>query len=716
MNYYMGFFFLTILAVIGYLFGSKFLDRPLAGKYRLGLALLQAIPPILLAWLLIDPRFHGGYEETLPKVVALVVDDSPSMSFSQEGSGESRLAASEEWVKEVLDQRQQESSQAQVVSFQTSQLVPAGTSSSDYASAINGLLQKVPQNRLASVILVGDGQHHGSQSPVLLARNLGFPILTVGIGSIRKAGKTEALWLEVPSEVDPGSPFLAHWRVESDLAEPLPAKVQITFSSEEVLSQEIKLEPPHSAHEDWIGLRSLHAGKHLLELVVSSARTGEPIAQATAAVLVETSTPTILIFEGEPSRLARSFSQAVLHNGRYRLLRPVSLGDGTGILWDLFRGESDPVGEDPWSHEKMIQLDTTRWESLLKELLPNTSMVVLGNNPLGRMPSSWQEALEKHIQLNRTGVLLLPGSEALAARLQEGGLKEVLTLMEQRSPSPGALDLAFPEKSRNHPSLAPVWSQIARPLQIGPDKLFEQTPPHSTFLVNEASGRSLVFETRMGLSHAILVAPENLWTLAAFGGGENSSGNSLLEGLWLGIGDYLASFSLPRKIKIEAHPNPSVVGQPVAITVYDPAIAPGPPVSGLEIKPIDGDWQILPVSPDPEWPGSGRTSWYARQPGEYRLRYAQQEAPQISLKVLDQSSESGDQLLNESLLRGIAEATGGKYFEFADRAQVVADLDTPPLIVQRSGSFPLRHDLRFGAGLAILFCVGWGIRRLLSLP
>lgn len=716
MNYSIGILFLFILTIVGFLFRSRYLDRPLSGRYRFGLALLQAIPLLLLAWLLIDPRFHGGYKETLTKVIALVVDDSPSMSLSDDESGGTRLEAAEKWVEDIQRDWQKEPHQAQISAFRTSQLVPAGVSASDYAAVIEGLLQKIQPDRLASVILIGDGQHHGPQSPVLAADSLGVPMNTVGIGAAQKSEFIQARWIEAPGEVAPGTPFLSRWQVESDTTEPVAAEVHITFASDEVLSRDISLEPAHSMQEDWIGLRSVKSGMHLLRLVVNSKRTGELITQATASIHVEASTPSILILESEPSRLAQSFSQAVLHNGRYRILRPVSLGDGSGILWDLFRSDAESEAKAPWSHEKMVRLDPSHWEALLEETLPNINMLVLGKNPLGRMPAKWLEVLEKHFQSNRTGLLALPGAESLAPRVQKGGLKEVLVLMEQRSPSLRALDLSFPEDSRNHPSLAPIWSLISRPLQIGPDKFFDQRPPYSTLLVSDPSEKPLVLETRMGLSHAILVAPENLWTLAAFGGGSEGTGTSLLEGLWLGVADYLAGYSIPRKIKVEAHPNPGVVGQQIKVIVQDPSITPGPPLSGLEVKATDGQWQVLPLSPDPDWAGLGSTSWYARQAGDYTMRYARQDSHSIQFKVLDQSPESSDRLLNESLLRDLAESTGGQYAMFADRARIMSDIDFPPLTVQRSGSFPLRHDLRFGAGLAILFCLGWGIRRLLSLP
>ncbi|NUN97102.1 MAG: hypothetical protein HUU16_13095, partial [Candidatus Omnitrophica bacterium] len=72
-------FALLATFAVATLFSPRFFTRPLSGGRRFWLAVLQWLPLLALAVLLLDPARVTRFSETRERVIALVVDDSPSM-------------------------------------------------------------------------------------------------------------------------------------------------------------------------------------------------------------------------------------------------------------------------------------------------------------------------------------------------------------------------------------------------------------------------------------------------------------------------------------------------------------------------------------------------------------------------------------------------------------------------------------------------------------
>ncbi len=142
----------------------------------------------------------------------------------------------------------------------------------------------------------------------------------------------------------------------------------------------------------------------------------------------------------------------------------------------------------------------------------------------------------------------------------------------------------------------------------------------------------------------------------------------------------------------------------------------------LKIEPPDGDSFTLKAEPDQQTPGQYRSTYWAREPGAYRVT--------ASIAAADGSivgdAQSGwtahtnatefDQLqVNRELLTQIANETGGEIVAQDRLDAFVADLPNRKVPVSEIWVYPIWHR-PWVMLLAIIFLCGeWGIRRLRGL-
>jgi hypothetical protein len=716
MPVYLLILYVCTTVALAVLFTPRVFRRPLSPSRRFWLGALQLCPLLVAVWLTGNPVYDRSHRETVKQTVVLVVDDSPSMAFEDGESGAARYERVQTWMGEATQKWKESTKSASLEPVLYSDLIPPGLSASDFGAVIDGIQRRFPKEVLAGVILASDGQDHGNQSAAQAARKLGVPIHTLGIGPLVAGEDIGARWLEVPETALPGSPFMVRWGVDSTQSGAWAGRVRVTSESREVSFKEVNLQPGEDHLEEWASIILENSGKHVLRLAVESSRTSERVAEATASVQVRQTTPTLLILESQPTRLTQSLSQTVLEGGRYRVVRAFPSPEGGGILSHLFRPGSSVPHEEPWRYERIQRVAAAEWESALGAILPEVSLVVLGRSALDRFPTGWASILEQHLQHSRCGILVLPGAEEGLERVPEGGLHSLLSWTEQRSKSFQGIEILCPPEVQNHPAMAPIWLMLNQTWKVGPDESFDGTPPYAHVLMTDTTGHPLIFESRLNLSRAVAMSLSDLWTLRSFDTSKPGSEKRFVEGLWLGLVDYLTAGAGGKSGRLHVSPNPASVGQTVQIMVEDAALQPGPAVSGTELRRVgETSWRTLPLGPDSEWAGLGRASWIPREPGSYEIRYASGEET-TRLRVLACPPESADRMQNQEVLAAIATASGGRFVQFSERDSITAGMDAPPRTWVRSGQIFFRHDPWTGIFLALLFCVGWGIRRLLSLP
>ena len=138
----------------------------------------------------------------------------------------------------------------------------------------------------------------------------------------------------------------------------------------------------------------------------------------------------------------------------------------------------------------------------------------------------------------------------------------------------------------------------------------------------------------------------------------------------------------------------------------------------LEISPLSGESFTLTASPHEQTAGTYSTSYWAREPGGYRVE-AKVTAPDGShvgsaaagWTVQTGSAEFSDLRLNQELLERIAEETGGEVVRADDLAAFAADLPNRKLPVTETMVYPLWHHPWVMLIAMLCLCIEWGLRR-----
>jgi hypothetical protein len=706
-------FLLSVASLL--FFHPRFLTRPLSAGRRFLVALLQWAPLLLLAWLLANPYAERVLSEQVDPVGLVLVDDSPSMGNEDGQSGDPRFETATRWTHEIQEGPLGENLPGKMLVTRLSDWIPEGLSGSDFAEAFRTLRSSHRPDQLAGVLFLTDGQDRSASLSLPAAQDLGVEIHPIGLGPETGADRIDARWVELPDTAFPGTPFLVRAVLESNLQSPREVRARILFASREFSVQDLGLPEGTAQTPTLATVSSEDSGEFPLRLEVTDSDTGENLSIAEATVTIEQRPPTVLILETQVTRASRDLTQAALASGRYRVLRVLAHPEGSGVVWELFRPipEASETLADFWRREKPRRIPAEQWDTTLADLLAETSLVVLGREPWTGFPGRWGDDCARFLAESRAGVLLLPGSEIGREVLPESSLQKLLDWMDRRQDSPTPLTLLFPEESRDHPVLAPVWSYLDETWEIGPGQTFDALPPLSRALILDTRERPLLAEAPLGLNNALLLAPSNLWNLRAFS--DREYGTSFEEGLWLGMLDHLSGEDLSKRIRVRlSNPLPTV-GEQVRIRVIDPGLRPGSLAAGLRISNPQGETAPMVVTPDPEWRGLGSATWHPRNPGQYEIRYATGTEP-IEVWVTERPPESGDEALDRDYLGRLAKETGGEYFSFGDRERALENLDWTPRTRTETVRASLRHEGLLGVIAAILFCAGWALRRMWSLP
>ncbi len=158
---------------------------PVSAAKRYFLTALRSIALLLIVFALCEPLFRVTRHSSSPPVVAVLVDNSLSMTLADDAGNR------EEQLRSLLSsgalQRLSTTSRVNFYSFSTSlressvDSLQFNGATTDIGSALRSLKKKsIPQ--LKAVVLLSDGNYNAGENPLDEAGKLGVPIFTIGIG------------------------------------------------------------------------------------------------------------------------------------------------------------------------------------------------------------------------------------------------------------------------------------------------------------------------------------------------------------------------------------------------------------------------------------------------------------------------------------------------------------------------------------------------------
>ena len=407
--------FAGTLALTYVALGYLHLRNRLPLQDRLVLTLLRGVALSLLILSLSRPLLEVTSPVAQPNVVAILLDNSASMSLSDQ-SGQTRsqfiqqrFAAADGDLLRSLAQRLD----TRLFSFGVDARPLDDVLTLDFNEGDSNLVEALEHAReamqgepLAGLVLVSDGagkRNAGLEQTLLSLRASGIPVHTIGVGEAQYARDIELGRIRLPSAVLPGSRIVAEVDIRQRGYDGEQVDLVVEADSRILHQQSVRLEAGMQSLK--IPLKLDDSGAQSLKFELTALPDEQTSANNShyATISVEERLPRILYFEGEP-RFELKFARRAL------------AGDENLLLVGLIRTADAKyyrVGVES-KEELRNGFPSTRDELFAYDAL------ILGSVEISLLSHEQQEMIVEFVSERGGGLLLLGGRRAFS----EGGYQE----------------------------------------------------------------------------------------------------------------------------------------------------------------------------------------------------------------------------------------------------------------------------------------------------
>ena len=218
------------------------------GRLLIGLRLAELA---LLLWILLQPVWSRYVEREIEREVIVMVDDSASMDLVEKGRDKSRL----ELAREKLDKSGllaeldgkvavREVRAARRALLDDNSEVEGWDQATDLAGGLEAVLDQVPPDQLAGVVLLSDGRHNRSGSVEDVSRRFGIldaPIAVIPSGSDVPPKDAAIISVRSPDSVYLGDRIRVGALLKFDGFRGKKAKLQLFAGDKELEAKEISV-------------------------------------------------------------------------------------------------------------------------------------------------------------------------------------------------------------------------------------------------------------------------------------------------------------------------------------------------------------------------------------------------------------------------------------------------------------------------------------------
>jgi len=221
---------------------------PRRGRWLIGLRLAELA---LLLWILLQPVWSRFVDREIEREVIVMIDDSASMDLVDEGQNKSRLDLAREKLEEsgLLDDLEGKVGVREIRAARRA-LIDEGTEvegwdqATDLAGGLETVLDQVPPDQLAGVVLLSDGRHNRPGSVEDVARRFGIldaPIAVIPSGSDVPPKDAAIISVRAPDSVYLGDRIRVGALLKFDGYRGKKAKLQLFAGEKELESREIAI-------------------------------------------------------------------------------------------------------------------------------------------------------------------------------------------------------------------------------------------------------------------------------------------------------------------------------------------------------------------------------------------------------------------------------------------------------------------------------------------
>jgi hypothetical protein len=695
-----------------------------------GMALLEGLRFLILTLIgftLFKPEFVKEIIETEPPEVAVLFDASASMNTRDVQVDERGIWQRNQWVQLQRTNQFWKPWQktAKVLLDDFSAPPTEGTNAAaaqkeegtDLNAALDSTLQRY--RRLKAVFLLTDGDWNLGISPVSAAtryRSRNVPIYSIGVGSETHLPDLVLQQVSAPAYGLLGEQVSIPFKIQSHLSREIRTAVTLTSVDGEETRKEIVI-PAYGLAQDTLIWSPRELGDRTLKLgfPVVEGETLEDNNDQQFRISVRAEKLKVLVVESLP-RL------------EYRYLRNALFRDPGVEVNTLLLHPGMPVG-DGTNYIKSFP------ES--KELLSKYDVVFLGDVGVGdnELTTNQLGLLRGLVEQQGSGLVFLPGSRGRQLTLAKSPVGDLLPIIYDDGkpngtglPTESTLKLTLAGRRHFLTMLAndelqneEVWKGLpgffwcAGVLKSRPGS--EVLGVHSS-LRNQSGSLPLLVTRPFGSGETLFMGTDAAWRWRR---GVEDRYHYRFWGQvvrWMSHKRHLAAGQGVRLVYNPENPN---VGDSIYLnaTVFDASgfplekgvvnaiiVGPSGQTERIELAQVPGGWGVY------------KGSFIAREGGKFKITIASEKAArnlETEIMVARVQREKLGQPVNASILREIADLTGGKTGTIKEMAEMAAQINALPEIKPKPLRIKLWANPWWAGGIVVLLGIYWTGRKIVGM-
>jgi uncharacterized membrane protein len=658
----------------------------LSGLRPIAIWLLETGMVALILFLIWHPALSVATLRTQQNVVAVLVDDSRSMSID-DASG-TREAAAKAALNDGLLKSLAGRFQVRLYQFgkeperipNTDHLTPAAP-----ASRIGDTLERVLAESsslpLGAIVLLSDGADNSGGidlATIAAIRRQRIPVHTIGFGKEHPDRDLEITDAVVPARALPKSRLAAYVTLQSYGLSGSKTRLTVKDNGKVLASQDITLKSDGQPQTETIAFNIGDAGPKSLEISAQPLSGEEnPLNNAvTRLVDVQAKKPRILYFEGEP-RWEYKFIRRAFDDFDDIELASMVRTTQNNILHQFPAGMNEHELED--------------FPSKAEELFPFQGLII-GSVEANYFTPTQQQLIRDFVDRRGGGLLFLAGR----ATLSDGGYpgSPLADLVPTRLPanrgtfhrvftsvelSPQGAQSTICRLDDNPAKNAARWKAI--PQVADYQEAGEPKPGASTLLYSLPPGKPkqpLLVTENYGRGRTALFATQGSWRWKMW---EDHTSKTHAT-FWQQMFRYL----------VNETPGQVVSTTPKQVLSDDTRVPLRVEVRDKEYKPVsnakvqarfispDGSTATLELAPQPLEEGVYSGEWTAEKPGSYVAEIiAGREQEELGHDMLtfrreDGVAENFHTSQNRELLEKLSEETGGRYYQPSETSKLANEI------------------------------------------
>lgn len=684
--------------------------------WQLGvIGLLQSAMVALLLLILWQPAIMTEQLRQGDNVVALMLDTSASMNYSENGSTRMQQAltvVNGETLKKTGQQYALQhyvfANEAQAVdSFEP---LPAPVQQTRLGESVRQVLSLSRAKPLAAVVLVTDGaDNSGRLTREQLAEitRYGVPVHTIGIGKERIPEDLELQDVTLPGQAMPGTLLTARVAVRHD--QPGIARLKIYDSGKLIAASEIQLQPGTDVTTAWVDVPVSVSGYRDLRFTLDPLADEQVTENNSLSRVVEVREQKyrVLYIEGEP-------------RWEYKFMRRALEKDPSVELVSLLRVSQNKYYRQGINNENEL---AEGFPTDSKSLFAFNALII-GSIEAPVFTAEQQQLIHDFVNDRGGSLLLLAGPNGLGKGAW--GNSAIADLLPANLPE---ADSGF-VRSRARAILTQAGTQSPM-LKLNQDpvenkRLWQELPeiadyqaigslkPAATVLLNaqiEQSERPLLVTQPYGKGQTYIMATGGTWRWQM----SLPSEDQRHETFWR---------QLLREMVINTPDRFRLVTDVTADTVrlnaelLDESFKPE---RDLKLSAIvsapDGSSATLELHPAADLPGIMTTTFEAEQSGLYTIEAISRrnDEPVESVRVAVHHDSGMAEYFslrkNQALLQQLADATGGRNWSADQLDELVQTISYSPAGITEQKKYPLWDAPLVFIVLLLLKALEWSLRR-----